>query len=231
MNFAILLSGGIGQRLGASIPKQYIKCNGKLIIQFSLTTLLSNENIDELVIVAANEWISTIQLIVYSLTVNKPVYYASPGETRQFSILNGLNEIYSRHKEIGDRDLVIVHDAARPLVSEELINSCLLIENEYDGAMPVLPVKDTIYVSDNGATISTLLDRATLYAGQTPESFRFRKYLQAYEQLCYDELLKIKGSSELAYKAGMKIKLVKGDVMNFKITDFQDLENFKQISK
>lgn len=231
MNFAILLSGGIGHRLGSSIPKQYIECNGKPIICYSLNSLLINESIDELVVVAANEWIPLIQTISANLNSTKPIYYANPGETRQLSIFNGLRAITTRHTNITDIDLVIIHDAARPLLSEKLINLCLKIEDEYDGAMPVLPVKDTIYKSEDGLTISQLLDRSTLYAGQAPESFRLRRYFQAHEQLTLNELQKINGSSELAYRVGMRIKFVQGDPMNFKITDTKDLDNFIQIIK
>lgn len=231
MNYAILLSGGTGKRLGSPIPKQYIECNGNLIIYHSLSALLSNVNINGIIIVAAEEWIPSIENIYAKLNIAKPIRYASPGETRQLSIWNGLKKLADDFHDIDNEDIVIIHDAARPLISDELIDSCLLIEKEYDGAMPILPVKDTIYVSNDGINIAALLDRSVLYAGQAPESFRIIKYLNAHQQTTYEDLIKINGSSELAHKAGLKIKLVKGDPRNFKITDSQDLENFKQLQK
>lgn len=232
MNYAILLSGGFGLRLGNVIPKQYIECNGKPIIAYALATLLDNDNINEIVIVAANKWIPYISDWIDKLEMKKKIYFAKPGDTRQLSILNGLEEIKKEeHHSESSEDMVIIHDAARPLVSNELINACLNIENEFDGAMPVLPVKDTIYYSEDGTVISNLLNRSKLFAGQAPESFRLERYYQAHKLLTNEELLDINGSSELAYKVGMKIKLVKGDPLNFKITDSQDLENFKRVTE
>jgi len=230
MNYAILLSGGVGQRLGSNIPKQYIDCCGKPIIFYSLSALFLNSNVDKMVIVAADDWIPLIKVELAKFDSDKEILFASAGETRQLSIFNGLEKIDQKF-EIHEDDIVIVHDAARPLVSQDLIDSCMVFEEEYDGVMPALPVKDTIYVSEDGRCISQLLNRATLFAGQAPESFRLMKYYQAHSLLSWEELLKINGSSELAFRAGMKIKMVKGDIMNFKITDSQDLENFKQLIK
>ena len=100
---------------------------------------------------------------------------------------------------------------------------------EADGVLPVVPVKDTLYQSKDGKSITSLLNRNELFAGQAPEAFRFGKYLELHEQMPREELLKINGSTEIAYKGGLKIKLIKGDVMNFKITTPEDLTNFETI--
>ena len=115
------------------------------------------------------------------------------------------------------------------MVSRELIQSCLEGCNEADGVLPVIPVKDTLYQSVDGQCIKNLLNRNELFAGQAPEAFRFCKYLALHEQMPREELLMINGSTEIAYKGGLKIKLIKGDVMNFKITTPEDLTNFETI--
>ena len=127
-----------------------------------------------------------------------------------------------------DMDLVLVQDAARPNTSMECIMSCLTIAENEDGAMPVLPMKDTIYASADGKMISGLLDRKTLFAGQAPESFRFGKYLAANEALLPDRILEINGSTEPAILAGMHICMISGDEGNYKITTSADLERFEQ---
>ena len=134
-------------------------------------------------------------------------------------------------KELGykENDIVIIHDAARPLVSNELINQCLLGCCHADGVMPVIPVKDTIYLSSNAKEIDSLLNRSHLWAGQAPEAFVFGKYLDIHETISREDLLKINGSTEIAYNAGFKIELIKGDPMNFKITTPEDLSNFENI--
>lgn len=225
MNIAIILSGGTGTRLGMSIPKQYLKIGERMIIEFVLDTFGSANIIDGIVIVCAKDWKNTI---IEKINYGKPIFFANPGLTRQMSILNGMIEI---KKEFGDSvKNVIIHDAARPLVSKHLIESCLsACDNNYDGAMPVLPLKDTVYLSVDKTQITNLLDRTQLFAGQAPEAFNFDKYLKAHLNVPQEELIKINGSSELAFKQGMNIKLIPGDQRNFKITDIEDLERFKTI--
>ncbi len=226
MNAAIILSGGMGTRVGANIPKQYIEIGGKSILEYSLENFFSSKNINILVIVVSPEWRDYVMNFAPKGNFkNKTILYAEPGYTRQLSILNGLNVL----EESGyDVNKVIVHDGARPLVSLELIDQCLdACNGHFQGVMPVLPVKDTVYMSKDGLVIDTLLDRNTLYAGQAPEAFMFQPYYKAHQELSYDELLRINGSSELAFLNGLNIKLIQGDPNNYKITDSSDLDRFK----
>ncbi|MBQ5347707.1 MAG: 2-C-methyl-D-erythritol 4-phosphate cytidylyltransferase, partial [Ruminococcus sp.] len=130
-----------------------------------------------------------------------------------------------------DTDVVIVHDAARPLVSDKIIKDCIIGAIEDDGAMPVISVKDTIYQSKDGKSIDHLLKRSELFAGQAPESFDFRKYLDIHNSVSDDEIAATAGSSEIAYRHGMKVRLVEGSERNFKITTIEDLETFETIVK
>lgn len=123
-------------------------------------------------------------------------------------------------------DNIIIHDAARPNVSERIISQCMDKLSEYDGAMPVLPVKDTIYLSENGENITSLLNRDQLYAGQAPESFKYGKYLEIHNGMTEEDLSKVRGSSEIAYRHGLKICMIPGDECNYKITTKKDLNKF-----
>ena len=125
MNIAIILSGGIGSRMGLNIPKQYVLVKGQPVINYCLKTFLDNVNTDVIVIGVADEWKAFVLENVEKLYPKKPIYYSQPGETRQYSIYNALRVL--REKGYADNDVVIIHDAARPLVSHELINQC------YDG--------------------------------------------------------------------------------------------------
>lgn len=227
MNFAIILSGGIGSRMGLNIPKQYVEVNGKPILSYCLETFISCDIIDAIFIGVSENWHEFVKQKVSILNAEKPIYYTLPGETRQYTIYNALKTI----KENGgqDADIVIIHDAARPLVSSQLIKNCIRTCQDADGVLPVIPVKDTIYFSKDGNQIDNLLDRSCLWAGQAPEAFRFGKYLKAHEEMEHKELLKINGSTEIAVKAGMLCKMIEGDPMNFKITTSEDLINFKNI--
>lgn len=226
MNIAIILSGGVGTRMGADCPKQYIEVNDRPIISWCIETFASRKDISKVIIVADNKWISYLK--THTAFETGKLCFAEPGETRQYSILSGLYKA----KELGfdNDDVIVIHDAARPLVTDRIIDECIKGINEgYDGVMPALRVKDTTYLSEDGVVVSSLLDRSKLRAGQSPESFRLGDYLKLHEKISREEILKINGSTEIAFKAGQKVKIIDGDETNFKITTPDDLNRFKQI--
>lgn len=225
MNYAIILSGGVGTRLGLSLPKQYYEVNGKPIIRYVMDTVSGCELIDGFVIVAAEEWYPYLEK--QAGEIDKFMGFALPGENRQLSIYNGLCYLKNRIQEPLSDHLVLIQDAARPNTTQELICQCLDLKKDDDGAMPVLPMKDTIYLSRMGQQVDELLNRSQLFAGQAPESFRLDKYLAANERLLPDKILEINGSTEPAVLAGMNIKMISGDENNYKITTEADLRKFE----
>ena len=226
-NIAIILSGGTGTRLGGSVPKQYLEVHGKAIIMYCVETIAQMPEIDKIVICLADEWKMFVQDELQKAGISTKVVYSLPGEVRQLTIYNALKVL--RDQGIEDDAIVVIHDAARPLVSETLLRRCIDGCKEVDGVLPVLPVKDTLYMSKDGNSISALLKRNEIVAGQAPEAFRFGKYLAVHDQMSYEDILKISGSTEIAYKAGLNIKLVPGEELNFKITTTEDLDNFKHV--
>lgn len=226
MNYAIILSGGTGSRLkGISIPKQYYEVKGKPIIRYTLETIVKSDVIDTYIIVASEEWHAYIKDKLCGLN-EKFAGFAIPGENRQLSISNGLEKLKGTANE---NDVVLIHDAARPCVSKQLICNCVKACREADGAMPVLPMKDTIYLSKDGNSVDSLLDRSQLFAGQAPEAFVYGKYLSANERLLREEILKINGSTQPAILDKLKVAMIDGEESNFKITTAEDLERFKRI--
>lgn len=227
MNVAVVLSGGVGSRMGIDRPKQYVLVNNKPVISYCLKTFFENEMTDAILIGVSKEWEDYVCEIVDSFQCNKPVYYSLPGETRQLTIFNALNVL--RELNLGEEDVVLIHDAARPMVSHDLINRCFESCKLADGVMPVVPVKDTTYLSSDGLHIDSLLNRNHLWGGQAPEAFKFGPYLRVHNQMTLEELLQITGSTEIAYRAGLKCIMVKGDPMNIKITTLEDLSTFESI--
>lgn len=235
MMTAILLSGGTGTRLGSEIPKQYIEVNGKPIISYCIETLSGSIAIDRIVIVAAPKWQERIrEWLAESDARDKFCGFAESGENRQLSIYNGLKLIKDEllhGSTADDEDYVFIHDAARPLFTGEDIAAYVSAALGHDGVLPVLPMKDTVYLSRDGKKVSSLLERKEVFAGQAPEIFRFEKYLQANERLiASSEILSINGATEPAILAGMDIVMVPGDEGNFKITTAEDLERFRLIA-
>lgn len=248
---ALLLSGGTGTRMGVKTPKQYIEVNGKPIIAYCIQTLLSHEEISAVQIVADDMWRKLIlKCIDESSAVeagketvdgasseicgmrsvegsSKFRGFSAPGENRQLSILNGLKDI---GKYAADDDYVLIHDAARPLLCPGLITECLDAAAAHEGALPVLPMKDTVYFSEDGGCITSLLERSRIFAGQAPEAFLFGKYVEAVRKLLPEKIYEINGSTEPAVMAGMDIAMIPGDERNFKITTMADLERFREIA-
>lgn len=226
MNIALILSGGIGNRMKmGNIPKQYLLFRGRPIFDYSVSTFQSHPMIDGILIVADPNWRNFINEWLGVSSISKFLGYAIPGDTRQLSIKNGLFEINQLNaKEIN----VIIHDAARPLVSSRVITECLNGLEDYDGVMPVIPVKDTCYYSENGHIVSGTIPREHLYAGQSPEAFKFEKYFKLHCTSDDDYLKTINGSSELAYQNGLSIKMISGEEMNLKITTKSDLDLFEK---
>ena len=219
MNYAIILSGGIGSRLGLDMPKQYYEVNKKPIIRYVIETMEQCEVVDGFVIVAAEEWQEYVREQIS--VPEKFLGYALPGENRQLSIYNGLCTLLGIAKE---EDVVLIQDAARPNTSFKLIEACFNLTEDIDGAMPVLPMKDTVYLSEDGVQVSALLERKKVFAGQAPESFRFGKYLAANEMLLPEKIRSINGSTEPAILAGMHIQMIPGDERNYKITTDVDIK-------
>lgn len=224
---AIILSGGKGTRLGSDTPKQYIVVNGKPIIMYSIETFARMQEIDGFVICLSDEWKFYVKEELGNANITKPVIFSKPGEVRQLTIYNALKTLNDQGLE--NDDIVVIHDAARPFVSEALIRRCIEGCASADGALPCVPMKDTLYQSKDGKSITALLKRSEIVAGQAPEAFRFGKYLNAHNSMIYEGILQISGSTEMAYKMGLDVRLVKGEEINFKITTQDDLENFRHI--
>lgn len=230
MNIALILSGGSGTRVGEDIPKQYIDAGGRMIITYCLETLAMHDEVDAVQIVADASWQEAIlqEAVLQGVDTEKIYGFSTPGENRQLSIFHGLQDI-QRYAE--EDALVLIHDAARPLLSKKQVTDCLNAASGHDGAMPVLPMKDTVYLSRDGQKVSELLDRSRIFAGQAPEVFRLGGYYEANARLLPEQILYINGSTEPAILMGLDIVMVPGDERNFKITTLNDLKRFKEIAE
>jgi 2-C-methyl-D-erythritol 4-phosphate cytidylyltransferase len=227
MVIALVLSGGTGVRLGTDIPKQYIEVGGRPIISYCIETLSKHEMIDGIQIVASEKWRCDIMGWLGEVDINgKFKGFSKPGENRQLSIYNGIYDIMDY---AGCDDYVFIHDAARPFLSEDMVTECVISVKGHDGVVPVLPMKDTVYLSNDGEVISSLLKRESVFAGQAPELFELGKYMEANRRLLPNDILKINGSTEPAVMAGMDIAMIPGDEGNFKITTKADLERMRNL--
>lgn len=215
--------------MGNDLPKQYIEVCGRPMISYCMERLSVHNQIDAIQVVAAPSWQKHILEWLPAADPGKKFRgFSLPGENRQLSILHGMEDI---RLYAGEESLLFIHDAARPLLSREQITDCLEAADGYDGVLPVLPMKDTVYASRDGKTVSALLNRSEIYAGQAPEVFRLGAYYQANLALLPHKILEINGSTEPAILAGLHIAMIPGDENNFKVTTAADLERFRRIAE
>ena len=225
MNSAIILAGGLGKRIGKNIPKQFLKINNKMIIDFSIEAFEKNKNIDEIIIVCHNEWIKYI-----NSKYDKKIKIIKGGKTRSESSYYGLKSCNKNCK------YVFIHDAARPFIDCELIDSILYELKKYlnknynlDALVTSLKNKDSIFYNKN----NEYLDRDEIRIIQTPQLFKFKRIVNAYKN-CFENnrmnnFYKDDLSLLLDYKKNLKYKFFINNKVNFKITTNDDLNLFKEI--
>lgn len=228
MNIAIILAGGVGSRMRSDgLPKQYVDVGGKPVLIYTLEKFENCPSVDRIIVVANEQWKEDILCWADTYGITKLCAIAEPGDTRQESVLSGLLacETYLSDED----DMVLIHDAARPLVTCELINACVEAGKDHDACLPVIPMKDTVYCSTNGNSVTGLTDRSTLFCGQSPEAFKFLKYLQLNKNTPTAQLKAIRGSCELAYANGLDICMIPGEEMNFKLTTKEDMDRLHKV--
>ncbi len=230
MNIAVVLAGGSGSRMGmVDRPKQFIDIYGKPVIIHTLEAFEINEKIDAICVVCVKEWQDDLALWLKEYDIRKVRWVANAGSSRQESSLNALDAI---KEACGDDDYVIIHDAARPLISQKIINDNIVKVREYGACDTVVPAHDTIIRSIDGDTLDSIPARKELYMGQTPQSFKYsivRKAYDDYFALPENERPEMTDDCGLVLAAGVKIGMAMGDKLNMKITTMEDLLLVKSI--
>ena len=219
MNVAIILAAGNGTRLSNNIKKQFIKIHDKQLFLFSFDSFCSS-NIDKILIVSSKEDINYVRSLVSSN--EKFLDVIAGGETRQQSVKNALDYLKGI---LADDDVILIHDAARPLIKFPLINEVINKTIEYDCCSLILPIKDTIISLSNNNYESTL-ERDKLASVQTPQGFKFKIIYEAHLKAIHSSAT---DDAQLVKSLGLNIHLIKGDEENFKITTNEDLNYFEYI--
>jgi 2-C-methyl-D-erythritol 4-phosphate cytidylyltransferase len=217
---AIVLAGGDGNRFGAEIPKQFIRLAGDPILVRSIRALV-DAGVDQLVGVAHASWVAETERLLADLDLPIAVTIVAGGATRNESTWNGLRAL-----EAADEDVVLVHDAVRPLVPREVVLRSIepVLSGRADGADTVIPSADTLVVVD-GDLVVEIPDRSRFRRGQTPQVFRKAILAAAYEaaQRAGDLGATDDCSLVLRHVPDARIVAVAGDEVNLKITTRVDL--------
>ena len=211
--WAVLAAAGRGERLGSDRPKAFTRLGGRPLLAESLERLEGSDWIERIVIAAPPEWEEPSILVAEEIAATKVSSVVTGGETRSESVRLALEEVPD------DAAVVLVHDAARPLLPEEVIERVVAPLGEgWDGAVPALPVADTVKRIDGDQVLETL-PRSELVAAQTPQAF----VAQVLREALAGDVTSASDCASLVEARGGRIKVVEGDRRLLKITDADDL--------
>jgi 2-C-methyl-D-erythritol 4-phosphate cytidylyltransferase len=219
MVFAAVLAGGIGTRMGNSdTPKQYLMLGDKPIIVHTVEKFYVNPAFEHVIVLCPEQWVShTENLLKKSLPDASRVSVIQGGKTRNDTLYNAINFIES-HYGLDDDTVIVTHDAVRPFVTHRIIEENISAAKQYGACDTVVPATDTIVASRDGSVIDSIPNRAELFQGQTPQSFKAKKLKDLYESLTDDEKSVMTDACKIFALKGEKVYLVKGEVFNMKIT-------------
>lgn len=223
MIYGAILAGGIGSRMGNEKPKQYINIGDKPIILHTIEKFCLCNDFEEILILCPKDWMEyTKGLIKKYVSASGRIKVLEGGDTRNETIQNAIS--YIEEKGHLDEDTIIVtHDAVRPFVTYRIIKENIEAAQKYGACDTVVPATDTIVESRDGSIISAIPDRAKLYQGQTPQSFKALKLRQLYHSLTPEEKDILTDAAKIFVIKGEPVELVRGEISNVKITYPYDL--------
>jgi len=213
---AIFPAAGQGKRMKASVNKVFLELMGKPILVHTLLAFSRCDAIDNLIVVVGADEVTFIQALLVAVPGLKPYKVVVGGTERQYSIFNGIAQLSPT------TDVVLVHDGARPLVSCQVITAVVEEARKSGAAIAAVPAKDTIKIVDQDDFVEETPDRQSLWTVQTPQGFKKDIIVKAYQQAANDEYLGTDDSS-LVERIGVRVKVVKSDYSNIKVTTPEDL--------
>ena len=222
MNGVVIVAAGTGSRMNMGINKQFIKLEGKEIIAYTIEKFYNNSNIEDIVVVVKEDESEFFKKEILDKYNFKNVKIAYGGKERQDSVYNGLKLLDEKC------DVVLIHDGARPFVSDKIIDKSIEEAKENKAIVVGVPVKDTIKVIDNDKNIVDTPNRSVLWAVQTPQTFDYNILIDAYKDAFKN---KFYGTDDamLVERIGYKVKMLEGSYNNIKITTQEDLNIGSQI--
>lgn len=222
MNGVIIVAAGTGSRMKKDINKQFIKLDNKEIIAYTIDKFYINDEIDDIVVVIKTDEEDYFKKNILEKYKFKNIKIAYGGEERQDSVYNGIQKLDK------NCEVVLVHDGARPFVTEEIINNSIQEAKKHNAVVVGVKVKDTIKVVGEEGNIVDTPNRKYLWSVQTPQVFKYDIITKAYEN-AYNENYYGTDDAMLVEKIGYDVKMIEGSYDNIKITTQEDLNFGEQI--
>lgn len=230
MNIGLILAAGSGTRMGnTATPKQFLNIYNKPLIVHTIEAFEMHDEIDMIIVVTNDTYIDQVKVWCKQYDLGKVKYVVEGGSSRQESVYNGIKHL----EKVGVKndDIILIHDAARPLISQTIITDNIAACKQYGAVDTVINASDTIIRSLDSNTIHEIQKRSEQYQGQTPQSFTFEIIKSAHDYAKKTNNTETTDDCRLVLNMGKEVHLVKGSKLNFKITTFDDLMMLKALLK
>ena len=225
-NICLIIAGGSGSRMHQDIPKQFLTVNERPVIVYTLEAFESHPQIDAIAVVCIQGWEQVLWAYAKQFNITKLQYIIPGGVNGQESIRNGVFEL---EKHFNPEDFVLVHDAIRPLVSEEIITDCIQVANKYGNAVTVIPCAEAMLETEDGVVSTGSYPRDCLKRTQTPQAFRMKEICELHRRAIEKGITNSIATCTLMIELGEKVYFSKGSEKNLKLTTVEDIDIFKAL--
>ena len=226
-NIVLIIAGGVGARMGQDIPKQFINVYDKPVILYTLEAFQNHPEIDEIDVVCLEGWHDVLKAYAKQFGITKLVNVVNGGKNGQDSIRNGIYDIAKRHHAVDD--IVLIHDAIRPMVSKEVIDDNLRVCKTYGNAITVIPCNAAMLKTFDGIETEEQVPRDNLKETQTPQTFFLKDIVATHKEALNRGITNSVASCTLYIELGKKLFMSKGSEKNLKLTTTEDIEIFKAL--
>ena len=226
MNIALLIAGGSGNRMHQDIPKQFITVNEKPVIVYTLEAFQNHPEIDVIEVVCIEGWEQVLWAYAKQFNITKLKHVVKGGENGQGSIRNG---VYELEKYYDANDIVLIHDAIRPMVSSEVISDNIRVALKYGNAVTVIPCAEAMMQTEDGIVSTGSYPRDRLKRTQTPQAFRIGEICQLHRDALEAGITNSVASCTLMIEMGKQVYFSSGSEKNIKLTTVEDIDIFKAL--
>lgn len=225
-NIGLIIAGGAGNRMHQDIPKQFITVNEKPVIVYTLEAFENHPEIDAVAVVCIEGWEQVLRAYAKQFNISKLKHVVPGGKNGQESIRNGITEL---EKHFDPNDIVLIHDAIRPMVSAEIISDNIRVCMEYGNATTVIPCAEAMLQTQDGKISAGAYPRDNLKRTQTPQAFHLGQICDLHRRALEAGITNSIASCTLMIEMGEQVYFSAGSEKNVKLTTVEDIDIFKAL--